>query len=88
MSRVARSSTTDALTAALDDSEIAGAGLDVFPEEPPAEDDPLRDHPKVLTTPHVAWYSEEANEQRRHTVIDIVRSVLSGGEPYNVVNSV
>lgn len=77
-----------ALTAALNDGEIAGAGLDVFPEEPPAEGDPLRDHPKVLTTPHVAWYSEEANEQRRHTVTDIVRSVLSDSEPYNVVNSV
>jgi len=76
----------DALAAALDDGEIAGAGLDVFPEEPPAADDPLCDHPKVLTTPHVAWYSEEANEQRRRTVTDIVRTVLEGGEPENVVN--
>ncbi|WP_135305924.1 C-terminal binding protein [Haloarcula amylovorans] len=77
---------TDALHAALEAGEIAGAGLDVFPEEPPAEDDPLRDHPKVVTTPHVAWYSEEANDQRRRTVTDIVRSVLLGEEPYNVVN--
>lgn len=77
---------TDALTDAVDAGEIAGAGLDVFPEEPPVEDDPLRDHPDVLTTPHVAWYSEEANEQRRRTVVDIVRTVLEGGEPYNVVN--
>jgi D-3-phosphoglycerate dehydrogenase len=78
----------DALLAAVDDGEIAGAGLDVFPEEPPAADDPLRDHPKVVTTPHVAWYSEEANEQRRETVTDIVRTVLEGGEPWNVVNDV
>ncbi|WP_276274027.1 C-terminal binding protein [Haloarcula litorea] len=77
---------TDALADALDAGEIAGAGLDVFPDEPPAADDPLRDHPKVLTTPHVAWYSEEANEQRRNTVVDIVRTALEGGEPYNVVN--
>ena len=76
----------DDLLAALDDGEIAGAGLDVFPEEPLAEDDPLRDHPKVVTTPHVAWYSEEANEQRRETVTDIVRTVLEGGDPWNVVN--
>ncbi|MBV0926182.1 C-terminal binding protein [Halomicroarcula limicola] len=77
---------TDALYDALEAGEIAGAGLDVFPDEPPAEDDPLRDHPKALTTPHVAWYSEEANDQRRRTVTDIVRSALVGEEPYNVVN--
>ena len=76
----------DALLDALYDDEIAGAGLDVFPEEPPTADQPLRDHPDVITTPHVAWYSEEANEQRRHTVTDIVRTVLEGGEPENVVN--
>jgi D-3-phosphoglycerate dehydrogenase len=76
----------DALVSALDDGAIAGAGLDVFPAEPPAADDPLRDHPKVLTTPHVAWYSEEANEERRRTVTDIVRTVLEGGDPRNVVN--
>ena len=76
----------DALAVALDDCEIAGAGLDVFPDEPPTADDPLRDHPKVLTTPHVAWYSEEANDQRRETVTDIVRRVLIGGDPTNVVN--
>ncbi|RLM53461.1 C-terminal binding protein [Halobellus sp. Atlit-31R] len=75
-----------ALLDALEDGEIAGAGLDVFPAEPPAEDDPLRDHPDVITTPHVAWYSEEANEQRRRTVTDIVRTVLEGGEPEHVVN--
>ncbi|WP_284011128.1 C-terminal binding protein [Haloarcula pelagica] len=76
----------EALADALDAGEIAGAGLDVFPEEPPAADDPLRDHPKVLTTPHVAWYSEEANDQRRRTVTEIVRTVLEGGDPWNVVN--
>jgi D-3-phosphoglycerate dehydrogenase len=77
---------TEALVAALDAGELAGAGLDVFPEEPPAATDPLRDHPDVVTTPHVAWYSEEANEERRRTVVDIVRTVLEGGDAYNVVN--
>jgi D-3-phosphoglycerate dehydrogenase len=76
---------TEALVAALDAGELAGAGLDVFPEEPPAATEPLRDHPDVVTTPHVAWYSEAANEDRRRTVVDIVRTVLEGGEPYNVV---
>jgi D-3-phosphoglycerate dehydrogenase len=76
----------DALLSALEAGEIAGAGLDVFPEEPPAQDHPLRDHSRVMTTPHVAWYSEEANDQRRETAARIVRSVLKGGDPENVVN--
>jgi D-3-phosphoglycerate dehydrogenase len=78
----------DALRDALDAGDIAGAGLDVFPDEPPADDDPLRDHDRVVATPHVAWYSEEANEERRRTVARIVESVLTGGDPWNVVNDV
>ncbi|MFB6130498.1 MAG: C-terminal binding protein [Salinigranum sp.] len=77
-----------ALRAALDDGEIRGAGLDVFPEEPPAGDDPLRDHPRVLTTPHVAWYSEEANADRRRAAAENVRAALTGGRPDDVVNGV
>ena len=76
----------EALRTAVDEGEIAGAALDVFPQEPPSADDPLRDHEKVLTTPHVAWYSEEANEQRRRTVTDIVRAALEGDHVANVVN--
>ena len=77
----------EALLSAVDDGAIAGAGLDVFPDEPPSADDPLRDHDRILTTPHVAWYSEEANEQRRRTVTDIVRSALLGDQIENVVNA-
>jgi D-3-phosphoglycerate dehydrogenase len=78
----------DALYEAVEAGEIAGAGLDVFPEEPPAADDPLRDHPRVVTTPHVAWYSEEANDQRRRRVVEIVRAALAGEDVPNVVNGV
>jgi D-3-phosphoglycerate dehydrogenase len=78
----------DAVAAALDAGELAGAGLDVFPEEPPASDNPLRDHPRVVTTPHVAWYSEEANDERRRRAAESVRAVLSGNEPEHVVNEV
>ena len=44
----------DALTAALRDGVIAGAGLDVFGQEPLASDSPLWDMENVLITPHVA----------------------------------
>jgi len=76
----------DDLLAALDNGKISGAGVDVFSSEPPREDNPLRDHNKVLATPHVAWYSEEANNERRRTVSQIVHTVLTGGDAYNIVN--
>jgi D-3-phosphoglycerate dehydrogenase len=78
----------DDLYDALEAGEIRGAGLDVFPAEPPAADHPLRDHPNVITTPHVAWYSEEANDERRRRAAEIVRSVLTDGDPENVINDV
>lgn len=73
---------------ALESGEIRGAGLDVFPEEPPAVDHPLRTHEQTITTPHVAWYSNEANTERRETAAETVRTVLLGGEPTHVVNDV
>jgi D-3-phosphoglycerate dehydrogenase len=73
---------------ALDAGEIAGAGLDVFEVEPPAADSPLRGHPDVVATPHDAWYSEEANTERRHTITEAVRLALEGRRPPNVVNGV
>lgn len=78
----------DALVAALDDGTIAGAGLDVTPEEPPAPDHPLRTHDDVVLTPHVAWYSEEANDDRRRSAAEAVRAALTGSRPENVVNDV
>ena len=78
----------DALLAALDAGEIGGAGLDVFPTEPPAADHPLCDHERVLVTPHVAWYSEEANSERRWTAAENVRAALQGETPADVVNDV
>jgi D-3-phosphoglycerate dehydrogenase len=78
----------DALLDALDAGAIAGAALDVLPEEPPAEDHPVRTHPDVVVTPHVAWYSEEANAERRRTAAGIVRSALLGQAIENVTNGV
>ncbi|MFC7157799.1 C-terminal binding protein [Halomarina halobia] len=78
----------DALATALDSGALAGAGLDVFPEEPPAANHPLRDHERVVTTPHVAWYSEEANAERRRAAAENVLAALQGEEIENVVNGV
>jgi D-3-phosphoglycerate dehydrogenase len=55
----------DALTAALDDGSLGGAGLDVWWTEPADPDDPLLRHPRVLVTPHVAWISPGAVRRLR-----------------------
>ena len=49
-----------ALILALQDHWIAGAGLDVFEPERLSPDHPLLHVPNLLTTPHVAFYSEES----------------------------
>ena len=87
---VARGPVVDeaALLDALRTGEIAGAGLDVFEDEPPAPDHLLRGHPDVIATPHVAWYSEEADEERRRSVVEAVSAALRGEHPPNVVNGV
>lgn len=84
----------DDLVDALEQNEIAGAGLDVFETEPssqgdefPAFDSPLCEFENVVLTPHVAWFSEEANDERRRTAARDVRRVLEGGTPENAVNN-
>lgn len=75
----------DDLNVALRDGEIGAAGLDVMPEEPPAEH-PLFERDNVVLTPHVAWYSEQSITQLRRTAAEQVRTVLDGGVPEHVVN--
>ncbi|MEK9660414.1 MAG: C-terminal binding protein [Alphaproteobacteria bacterium] len=71
----------DALAAALDDGEIAGAGLDVLPQEPPAADHPLFGRDNVILTPHTGFYSEDALLDLQTTVASDVAAVLAGQAP-------
>ena len=52
----------DALIEALDSGKCAGAAIDVYMSEPPAEDHPFRSNPKVLATPHLGASTVEAQE--------------------------
>jgi D-3-phosphoglycerate dehydrogenase / 2-oxoglutarate reductase len=76
----------DALVEAVESGRLAGVALDVLPEEPPPQDHPLLTHPRVLITPHVAWYSAEAEvELRRKAAQNIVDWVQTGRPTYPVV---
>ena len=75
-----------ALIRALEAGQIAGAGLDVLEEEPPDPDNPLLKMSNVVITPHMASYSNEANDARRRRVGQEIAAVLTGKRPRNVVN--
>ncbi len=74
-----------ALIAALDSGHLLGAGLDVFEHEP-LDDDRLRHHPRVILTPHSAFYSIEGFVELRTKAAEEVRRVLRGEAPHNLVN--
>lgn len=76
----------DALLAALDAGHLAGAAFDVLPEEPPPANHPILRHPRVLLTPHAAFYSVEAEQElRRKAAENIVHWLQTGRPLYTVV---
>ena len=68
-----------ALLAALESGQVAGAALDVFATEPPPADHPLRDHPRVLATPHVAGSTPGALVNMGVAAAECITALLSGG---------
>jgi D-3-phosphoglycerate dehydrogenase len=76
----------DALATALQQSWIAGAGVDVFDPEPLPADHPLLALPNVITTPHAAFYSEQSLDDLKVQAAENVAAVLAGRRPAYVVN--
>jgi phosphoglycerate dehydrogenase-like enzyme len=76
----------DDLVAALRAGEIAGAGLDVFEEEPLPADHPLWTMPGVLITPHTAGYGPYLDERRLDILRDNCRRFAAGQPLRNVVD--
>ncbi|WP_324075814.1 MAG: D-glycerate dehydrogenase [Erythrobacter sp.] len=71
---------TDALVAALQSGHLAGAGLDVYPDEPNV-DRRLIEHPNVMTLPHIGSATTEGREDSGHKVIANIRMWADGHRP-------
>ena len=74
----------DALAAALDAGQLAGAGLDVFPDEPFTDDHPIKHCEQVVLTPHAADQSPEGVELLNSGAVDNVIAFLEGKPQNNV----
>ena len=77
---------TEALFTALQNKEIAGAGLDVLETEPPKQNEKLLDLENIIITPHAAFISKESILELQVTAATCVAEVLSGKLPDTVVN--
>jgi len=76
----------DALVRALETGHLGGAALDVLPVEPPTPQAPAPRAPRLVVTPHAAWYSAEAEAAVYRRPVLSVRAVLEGREPEGAVN--
>ncbi len=76
----------NALVKALENDRIAGAGLDVFSEEPLSEEDPLLKLENVILTPHTAALTRECVIRMATEAVKCVLDVFGGRRPRNVAN--
>ena len=71
-----------ALAAALETGSIAGAAIDVLPQEPPTDGDPLLEYKgeNLIVTPHIAWASSEARQNAIDELEANARAFIAGEE--------
>ena len=75
-----------ALIEALNNEEIAGAGLDVFETEPPASDNPLLKMANVVVTPHNIAWTDELAAGMGTSAFTSIKAISNGLHPKFVVN--
>ncbi|SFI87549.1 NAD(P)-dependent oxidoreductase [Celeribacter neptunius] len=86
---VARGALVDqvALLRALDDGRLGKATLDVTHPEPPAANDPIWTHPKVLLTPHESYKGGQAERRKfEQKTLDNLDAFLTGAPMRDVVD--
>jgi D-3-phosphoglycerate dehydrogenase len=71
----------DAVLAALDSGQLAGAAFDVLPVEPPRPDAPAPERPTLIVNPHAAWYSPATEHEAYRRPAVAVREALEGRRP-------
>ncbi len=71
--------------AALEAGRLEGAALDVLPKEPPEADHAVLCHPRVLLSPHAAFYSREAERELRSKAVQNLIGWARDGRPAYVV---
>lgn len=76
----------NALLAALQSGQVAGAALDVYEKEPPSPDNPLIKMPNVVTTPHLGASTEEAQVAVSIDIAESIKDALLNKGIRNAVN--
>jgi D-3-phosphoglycerate dehydrogenase len=76
----------EALAEALRQKQIAGAGLDVWEDEPPPHDHPLMAFDNVIVSPHIAGSTIEARENMGRIAAEQTLEILDGKKPPRLVN--
>ena len=77
---------TEDLIVALNEKRIAGAGLDVVPEEPLPANHPLWDAPNVWITPHISYSSPKTRGRMMDLFITNLERYMHGQKLQNIVN--
>ncbi len=77
----------EALASALRSGQLAGAAVDVFSSEPMAADNPLRDAPNLVLTPHLGASTAEAQDRVGVEMAEQVLMALGGVTPPYAVNA-
>jgi D-3-phosphoglycerate dehydrogenase len=75
-----------AVTEAVMSGELSGVALDVFETEPLGAEHPLRSHPDAVLTPHMAYFSQEAEAELKSRAADEVVRAIQEKAPRCPVN--
>ena len=76
----------EALAVALTQKQIAGAGLDVWEDEPPPTDHPLMQFANVLVSPHTAGITRQSRHNIAKIAAEQMLDILDGKKPPRLLN--